>query len=1100
MKTMKIRFFYTLTCIIFLFMASPMNSFATVNEVHQQAITIKGTVTDMTGEPLPGVSVVVKGTTTGVMTDIDGKYSINVPNREATLVISYMGFKTQEHKVGDKTTFDIVLEDQSQDLDEVVVVGYGVQKKVNLTGSVSSIDSKKIENRAAPNLSSSLTGLATGVSVRQSSGNPGSNGANIRVRGLGTFSGDHRGPMVIIDGIEGTMDAVNPNDVESISVLKDAASASIYGSRAANGVILITTKKSKVDTAPKITYSGLISTEQPSRKYEFISDYAEYMDLLNRAQMATNPNGNLIYPQSEIDDWRAAKGNPNGESKYGIPNWLAYPNTDWADVIFENNLSQTHNLSLAGGSSNSNYLLSLGYMDNPGTMQNTGLKRYQIRINFETRINKYLKFGTQTFASREDKEVGNSSTAFTYLYQTMAGVTPYYNGKYGGKEAEGDSNTMNNPLVYLNNNDGNRLTYRVNTSWYATLNLLQGLTADFKFNYQLYQYNREEHPVSIDQWTFRQNEVTRPGTTEADAIVTREYIEQYRPTANIVVNYLRDFGDHSINAMLGYEQMYYNYKGLSAQKKGLMDLSIYDITTATDMYSIGGAYERDYAMISYFGRFNYAYKNRYLFEANFRRDASSRFSPDYRWGTFPSFSGGWRISEEPFFQPAKKYVDNLKLRASWGKLGNVTSSYYDWQATYAIYRNSFGGDIYNGLAQEKLANQRLQWENINSTEVGLEASFLKQRLNLEASFYNKVTEGILTSPSIYLTMGTVGAPTQNTADMRNRGVEVALTWNDRIGDFRYAATVNFAYNQNKVTKYLGKMTEEWLTDENGNPYYSSNVGQAASISSDKIVTEGHAYNEFFLRQVYKGTGTYYNSDGSVNIKGGPKDGMIRTPEDLQWVRDMISAGYTFNGVKSITANGLNYGELIMADLNGDGNYGNSYDRAFTGKSDVPKYTLGFTTNLAWKGFDLNMTWAGNFGMWYYLRERGINRNWASQGNVLPANARKMFYYYNADDPNDPNNNINAEYPRMLYANEGTYQSSNFYLYDASYFKLKFLQIGYTLPKSLTKKWGINNIRVFASGENLITITDYPGVDPEIGSDVNVYPISRVFSGGINITF
>jgi hypothetical protein len=365
------------------------------------------------------------------------------------------------------------------------------------------------------------------------------------------------------------------------------------------------------------------------------------------------------------------------------------------------------------------------------------------------------------------------------------------------------------------------------------------------------------------------------------------------------------------------------------------------------------------------------------------------------------------------------------------------------------------------------------------------------------NLYNKLTEGILTTPPIYSTMGVAGAPTQNTADMRNRGIEVAATWNQRVNDFRYSATVNFAYNQNEIVKYLGKMHEGW--DENGN--YVSNIGQTAVVDGNFIRTEGHMYNEYFLRKVYKGTGTYNLSDGKVDINGGPRDGMIRTPQDLQWVRDMIEAGYTFNGSRTVGGTALNYGELIYADLNGDGNYGNGFDRAFTGKSDVPKYTLGFTGSAEWKGFDLNMTWAGNFGMHYFLRERGINsNNFVSPGNVLAANARSMFYYYNPADPNDPNNNIFAPHPRMLMDSHGTHLASDFYLYDASYFKLKFLQFGYTLPGALTSKFQVDRLRVFVNGENLLTFTNYPGMDPEIGGSVNVYPISRVISGGINITF
>lgn len=1099
MKAIKTKFFYTLMCMVSLFLVMPVNSFATTSESNQQSITVRGIVTDRTGEALPGVAVVIKGTTTGVATDIDGEFVISVPDANAVLEISYIGFITQTVRIGNSTVLNVVLEDENTALDELVVVGYGVQRRANLTGSVSSISNTKIENRASPNLSSSLAGLAAGVSVRQNSGNPGDDSrANIRIRGLGTFSGDHRGPMVIVDGIESNMDAVNPNDVESISVLKDASSAAIYGSRAANGVILITTKRGARDARPTITYSGLLSAQSPSTKHKFLWDHAEYMDLMNMATFATNNASTLPYDPEEITEWRAAQGNLNGMSKFGVPNFLAYPNTDWADVLFERRFAQSHNVQVSGGSTNSNYLLSLGYLDNPGVMQNTGLERFQMRVNLESRIADFLRVGTQTFALRDDKQVGDQSAVFTNLYQQIAGVYPYYEGRYGGQTSSRDNAQTNNLLRLLNERTGNQRTHRLNTTWFASVSIIDGLTADARFNYQTRLYNEERWPVSLDVYNFRTGLIVRSGAEAKTATTYRNSLEEYRYTSNLLLNYSKIFGDHSVSGLLGYEQMYWNDKRFDASRTGLIDMSITDITTGAEMQSIGGQAERDYAMRSYFGRINYVYKGRYLFETNVRRDGTSRFSPENRWGTFPSLSAGWRISEEAFMESISHFMDNLMLRASWGKLGNTTSGYYDWQATYATRPNVSGGANAPGLAVGKFANPFLQWESITSSEVGLNTSLFKQQLHLEFTYYNKLTEGILTTPNIYSTMGMANAPTQNTSDMRNRGIEVAVTWNQRVNDFRYSATVNFAYNQNEIVRFLGKMVEDWQGDT-----YVSNIGQTATLQNDnrQIRTEGHMFDEFFLRKVYRGTGTYNLSNGDVDINGGPRDGMIRTPQDLQWVRDMIAAGYSFNGVRTISNGGLTYGELIYADLNGDGNYGNSFDRAFTGKSDIPKYTLGFTGSVEWKGFDLNMTWAGNFGMHYYLRARGINQNdFVSPGNVIAANARNMFYYFNEANPNDPNNNIHAPYPRMLVGTSATHQDSDHYLYNASYFKLKFLQLGYTLPRAVTSKMQIDRLRLFVNGENLLTFTKYPGMDPEIGANVNVYPISRMISGGINITF
>lgn len=1061
-----------------------------------QEMSVTGKVTNAeTGEPIPDVNIRVKGSTTlWTSSGQDGEYTITVNSGTDVIIYSFVGFEELEVPVNNRTVIDAKL--VSTTLDEIVVVGYGTQRKVNLTGSVSTINATKLENRAAPNLSSSLAGLASGMTVRQSSGNPGSESTSIRIRGTGTFSGSYRSPMVIIDGAPGSMDAVNPDDVATVSVLKDAASAAIYGSRAANGVILITTKKGRKGAAPTVSYSAILSSEKPSAKFELLSNYADYMELFNRAQVDMGATATR-YPTNVIDAWRTASQNPNGMSEWNIPNWLAYPNTDWMDELFVSSFSHKHDLSVTGGSENSNYHLALGYYDTPGTLENTGLERFNMRVNVESKINKYLTIGTQTFAMRQVKEPGSTNSAFTYLFQTVPGVTPYHNGKYGSPEADEEDVTANNLLKMVNTTGGKNVTTRINTTWYAKVDILEGLSAEGRINYQNYFYNSDTYDKSLDEYSFRTNTIKRAGTTLENARIYHSNSRQYQYTATALLNYNKSIKDHHFSATLGYEQFYYNTKGFGASRVGMMDFSITDITTATDMYEISTSTdnaEQDYAMVSYFGRLNYSYKDRYLFEANFRRDGSSRFSASDRWGTFPSVSAAWRISEEPFFEPVKNIVQELKLRASWGKLGNPSSGYYDWQATYGKTTNSFGGKIYNGLAVSKIANNALKWENINSTDIALEASFLQRRLTFEAGYYNKLTEGILTSPSIYLTMGTVTPPTRNTSDMRNSGIEITLGWRDQIGDFNYSVNANFSYNKNKIVKYLGKMVEEW----DGSTYVS-NIGDAASLDGNNIRTEGHEIDEYFMRTLYSGTGTYKDGNGAVDPNGGPRDGMIRTPEDLQWARDMLAAGYTFNGY-SVSQSGLWYGEYIMADVNGDKNYGNNYDRQFTDKSSSPTCGFGLSLSAEWKGIDVSMTWAGNAGMHYYLYSRGLNTSNVSDREVLPSDAASKFYFYNEANPGDPRNNINAEYPRLKYSSNGAYMANNRYLYNASYIKLKNLQIGYTIPKKWTEKAYISNLRVFISGENLLTITSFPGLDPEIGGGLNVYPISRVLSAGIKITF
>lgn len=1112
MKTSKIRFLYLVILVIWLI---PETGFAGFSEnQNQQTVTVKGTVKDTKGEPLIGVNITEKGTTNGITTTVNGHYRITVSGRDAVLVVSYIGFNTKEVKVGNNTSLTITLWEADNELGEVVVVGYGVQKKINLTGAVASIQAGKIENRAAPNLSTMLTGLASGVSVRQGSGNPGSDGANIRIRGIGTFGGDYRAPLVLIDGAVGNMNSINPEDVESVSILKDAASAAIYGSRGANGVILVTTKKGTKNAAPKITYTGLYSRTEASRVFDFISDYADYMELFNMAEFSNNPKATSTYDKDEIEAWRAAKANPNGlytdpDNGNQVPNYLAYPNTNWSKILFAPSYSQKHNLSVTGGSDNSSYLLSLNYYDNPGTLENTGVNRLGLRANVESRINKYLRIGTQTFAMRQRKDPGNLTQVNSFRFQTVAGIVPVHDGKYGAPESPKEKNDVRNPLRDVNAIGGRNTTTRINTTWFAEAEVYKELVGRASINYQNYFYESKTHSRHFDSYTFRKGIISQPGTTLKDASTSRSFLKTEQYTANITLNYHTSFApSHDLRAMLGYEQHYYNSSSFKATKKGLLSFEVTDITTGSEMYDIAGDPESDYAMVSYFGRLNYGYKERYLFEANFRRDGSSRFSPDNRWGTFPSFSAGWRVSEEPFFDPLKRKIDNLKLRASWGRLGNTTSGYYDWQAVYAKAPYVFDNVISDGAAIAKIANPALKWESVTSKGIGLDASFLGSRLSLELDLYDRLTKDILTSPSIYLTMGTAKAPTKNTSNMDNKGMELTLGWNDRFQDLRYSISANFAYNKNKITQYLGKLKQGW-SDKDGQNIYQSNIGEVASSGSGTgtLRVEDHLFDEYYLRTRYSGDGSYYHPDGSVNPTGGPKDGMIRSEDDLKWVQAMIAAGNSFNGATVKQGEGLWYGEYIYADLNGDGNYGNNYDRQFTGKSSSPKYNFGLHLSAEWKGIDLSMTWAGAAGFWYYLRERGANKNnLASKTDILPLDTRQKFYYLaydkNTGNPiwDDPNNNLTAEYARLRTGGDGPYVANDQFLYDASYLKLKMLQVGYTLPKTWTKKAYISNLRVFVSGENLLTLTHYPGVDPEIGSGLNVYPISRLLSMGVNISF
>lgn len=459
------------------------------------------------------------------------------------------------------------------------------------------------------------------------------------------------------------------------------------------------------------------------------------------------------------------------------------------------------------------------------------------------------------------------------------------------------------------------------------------------------------------------------------------------------------------------------------------------------------------------------------------------------------------------------YVSNLKLRASWGKTGNnvmnadASLGNYDYKAVYGSTPYSFNGLPVNGLIQSKFANGDLRWETTTVTNLGLDGSLFKGAVNFEVDLYNKFTEGILYVPTIPLTVGTATAATKNIAEISNKGVELTLGYNGKSGEFKYGVSGNFAYNFNRVKKYKGALQQGYTTDANGNQVYSSNLGSVSNGTITRIL-EGQQANQYYLYNVYKGNGSHNNADGSLNINGGPKDGMIRTPQDLAWLQNMVSAGYTFQPTGGTAGKtNITYGDLIYADNNGDGIYGNTYDQTFSNVSATPKYNFGLQLNFAYKGFDLSMLWAGSAGMKYYWNALGYNSSIVSLGNAVSTLIANDHYYYNAANPSDPANNINAHYPRLKNTtdvqNSGV--ASDFYLYNASYVKLKNLQLGYTLSSNISKKAGMNRVRLYVSGENLFTITKFPGLDPELGvlggqyAGV-AYPTMRQYTLGLNVTF
>ena len=1057
--------------------------------------SVEGKVTDETGEPVVGAAVVIKGTTRGVSTGSEGNFRLDAP-KGAVLHITALGYVSTDIPVNGRSYIAVKMLQDTKIMEEVVVVGYGVQKKANLTGAVSTINvSKEIASRPLTNLSTALAGMSAGLQVMQSSGQPNGDVASFRIRGTGTLNASS--PLILIDGMEQTFTDINPNDIASVSVLKDAASCAIYGNRGANGVILITTKtgtKGKIN----VNYSGIFSFNQPSNLIELVSNSANYMELMNES--SNNVGQGDIFSAETIALWRNAEKDPNGISPKGYPNRVAYPNTDWYKAIFKNKMMMEHTVSVVGATERTNFNFSGTYLDNPGLITGSGLKKYYIRSNISVNIADWLTVGNRTYGYQNDVERNSTSGTLTGLgfKKMVPSIYPYYDGMYGAPEPKEEDPQSHNPLWDIESTGGSYTYSQVNTSMFADVRFLKDFVYHANFDWTRYWREDLYHTKSVGKYSFSQGQMAiapKPSEELSSMFYTlgnKRWRFEQTLTWNKTLNDV-----HEIGALVGYEEMKASTYTVDAQKTGLIDETITDLSTATEMKGIYGG-NSEYSSRSVFGRVTYAYDSRYLLEMNLRWDGSSRFAPQSRWGWFPSFSAGWRISQEQFMENVP--LDNLKLRASWGKLGNNSIGNYEWQSTYDAANYPLGNSLHSGLAMTSLANSFLQWESTAITNIGLEIGALRNRLVFEADIYHKLTDGILYRPAIYAAMGNKTAPYENIAEVVNRGVELSAGWNDRKGDLSYGVKANFAYNHNRVSKYKGELQRGWTTDSEGNRVYQTNIGDVSTGTTNRVI-EGKMINEFYTLETYKGDQSYFHSDGSVNVNGGPKDGMIRTPKDMQWLSAMKDAGYSFYPNQSIGAANIWYGDYIYADLNGDGVYGNGHDYDFQNLSTQPKYNYGLQAYVSWKGIDLSMNWAGAAGFGIYWYEVGQNSSATIFGYAIPKAIADDHYFYDPANPNDPRTNLTSKNPR-LSRNSGASQNgeiSTLHLERGDYLKLKNLTVGYTFPSGILRKLRMQSLRVFLSCENLWTITGFSGMDPEMQTGVG-YVTMRQFALGVNVTF
>lgn len=1073
---------------------------STVNSaIVQQQAKASGKVIDNNGEPLIGVTVKEVGTNNATVTDVNGEFRLNLSKGNSQLTFSYVGFNDVTLRAEDNLV--VTMKEEQNELSEVVVVGYGTQKKVNLTGSVASVNvEKEMSSRPVTTLNQALQGMAAGVDILQGSGKPGSEGFSINIRGVGTMN--DASPLVLVDGMEMSLSDINPMDVASISVLKDAASCAIYGNRGANGVILVTTK-SGANGKVNVTYSGRLSFDKPAKLIRFMSNYADYMDLVNEASY--NIGTGDKYPQSVIQQWRDAEADPNGIAESGYPNYVAYPNTDWYDEIYKTKVMQEHSLSVAGNDTHTRYNLGLTYLDNPGLIVRSGLKKYSLNLKVISDITNWLQMGAQVWGYHSDQGRNNVDALSSWEFlKTVPGIYPYYDGHYGGIETSVEDGAAHNPLQLLNG-DGD--SYYKTTHAYATAFAQIKFLKDFTFKTTFgYDYFNTRHKLTEGQnasYSFSRNEVvSEPASLDALSgyMYHRNY---YNWKLTNTLNWARNFADHhDVGVLLGFEEGKNSDGNTDVKKMGMIDASISDLNALTLDEYIHGSFT-GFTYRSYFGRLNYAYDSKYLFEADFREDGSSRFAPDERWGFFPSASAAWRISEENFAKNSFLNVfDNLKLRLSYGKLGNSSVDNYAYQSWYETEYIDMSGQRKPSFYLRNLPNMHVTWETTKTFDIGLDFAVLRGRLSGEVDYYNKRTSGILLRPSIGLTFGDKVAPLQNLAGVSNNGFEATVRWEDRIGKVSYGVAVNGSFNRNRVTDYKGKLIQGWgANPENPDPnVYYSNLGEISSGGNQRIL-EGHMMNVFYVYPIYRGNGNYHDANGNVDPNGGPRDGMIRTPDDLQWVRDMIAAGYSFEPQHNVAKDAIWYGEYIYADTNGDKTYGGNYDQKFQGRSNMPKFHFGIQAHAEWNGFDFSMNWGGATGFSAYWREIGQNSSNVVFGLSIPQWIADDHYFYDPENPSDPRTNIKSKNPRMSLENPSMSDAldNTLHLYSCDYIKLRNLTIGYTLPKNIIKHIYAENVRVYFSGENLWTITDFPGIDPEMCSGEGYAPM-RQFSFGLNVTF
>jgi len=1001
-----------------LLVAAMMVAFSSV----AQKRTVTGMVTDQSGAPLPGVNIVVKGTTNGTITDFDGKYQLDAKASDV-LKFSFLGYIPQEIPASN-SVINVQLKEDTKSLDEVVVVGYGTQKKSDITGAVASVSADDLKGQPVSSVDQALQGRVAGVQITSNSGAPGGS-ISVRVRGIGTIN--DADPLYVVDGLPvGNINFLNPNDIASVEILKDASASAIYGSRGANGVVLITTKKGKLNSKASVN----------------LDVYYGVQKVINNWKTTTGPEWYSI--QQELNKTRTSPIDLSLVDKN--------QNTDWFNAITRVAPMQNYNFGVTGGSKAMTYALSIGHLNQEGTVEGSSFERTTGKLNVGYQVSKRFKIGTNLniehskkySISEENYHVGVINTAIK-----IEPVIPVWKDKANHVYDYSKFTDYPNPVAAIEYDNSHSEKLQLVGNVYGELELAKGLKAKTSFGQSSYRtdsYNfTPVYSVNINQ----QNLINK---------VYRGYNRGDYWSWENTLNYDGTFGKHSLSALAGYTMEEGNYEWFSASKNNIPneDPSMWYLDAAADGDLASGS-ASSVSMMSFLGRINYSYDNKYLATVNFRADASSKFPKQNRWGYFPSVALGWKISKESFLENAT-WLSNLKLRAGWGQIGNQNIGSYPYQETMSgnsQYRYLFGmtPTIDQGYVVTGMVDQSIKWETVESLNFGVDASFFDDRLQTTIDWYNKKTKDMLVSVPIPYYFGYESGPTSNVGSVKNNGLEVSVSYRDRISNkLSYNVGFNIATVKNEV-----------LSLGNGEPiaggyYYGGNATRTE---------EGEPIGYFY---------------------GYKTDGVFQSQQEIN--NAPVQEGSSNEDLKP--------GDLKFVDVNGDGVV-NDEDKTYLG-SPIPKFTYGFNLGVTYGAFDLSAFVQG------------------SQGNKI-FNAMKT-HLYNFDETNKSTDmlnswtpsNTNTDMPRLNGNDKNnTNRTSDRFVEDGSYARLKNITLGYTLPKSLIQKAGIASLRFYVSGQNLLTITNYSGADPEIGQnsttnylsrgvDIGTYPQAQTYVFGVKLGF